>query len=199
MPPERPVLLLASASPRRKALLELCGFEIIVSPADVPEERLPQESATDMAQRLAQAKARAVYESAPPDLSRAVLLLAADTVVHLPTDSGELIFGKPEDESQANFMLRSLSGRWHRVTTGYCLWSQRGWRVGSVCTEVRFRTLETREILAYVQTGEPMDKAGAYGIQGLGAFLVAETRGSYTNVIGLPIEEILDPGTGWVR
>ena len=171
-------LTLASASPRRRMMLEPLGYTLDVRPADIDETPLPGEVPEVYALRVAQEK----VASAPSPA------LAADTVVHL---DGE-IFGKPADAAHAARMLRALSGREHLVTSAFAL------RVGdalitrAVTTKVRFRALSDAEISGYVATGEPMDKAGAYGIQGVGGFLVATIDGSYSNVVGLPLAELLD-------
>jgi septum formation protein len=186
-----PSLLLASASPRRRALLEAAGFEVRVQPADVEEARRADEHPVHLALRLAQVKAEAVAARTGDDPP----VLAADTVVHtqrLGVDSaGAEVYEKPLDEADAARILTALADRWHVVTTGFCLlW--RGQRLlEHVSTRVRFRALSAEEIARYVATGEPLDKAGAYGIQGLGAALVARVEGSYTNVVGLPVEAVL--------
>lgn len=177
MTPRR--LLLASGSPRRKALLEAAGWTVEAVPTHVDESILPGISPELHATTLATRKARAVAEQP--------LVVAADTVVH----RDGVIFDKPTSRDQARSHLRELSGRWHRVTTGVCVRRGRLEHVFSVTTEVRFRTLDAAEIEAYLATGEADDKAGAYGIQGRGGALVAEVRGSYTNVVGLPLEQLL--------
>lgn len=170
--------VLASASPRRRDLLGWAGLSFDVRPTDVDESWIPGEPPADAAERLARAKAEAAGGPA----------LAADTVVHLDGRP----FGKPEDDAEATGFLRALSGRWHQVTTGIAARGPDGAITSArVTTEVRFRALSDGEIAAYVQTGEPHDKAGAYGIQGIGGALVAELRGSWTNVMGLPVEETL--------
>ncbi|MDG1478961.1 MAG: Maf family protein [Myxococcota bacterium] len=173
-------LILASGSPRRRMLLTTCGIPLTVSPADIPEIRQPGEPPVDFARRLAGEKASAVGGSA-------AWVLAADTVVHTETD----IFGKPADDADAARILRALSGRWHSVTTGWCLRQGRQQALHHATTRVRFRTLSEVEIAGYIATGEGRDKAGSYGIQGIGAVLVAELEGSYTNVVGLPLEAVL--------
>ncbi|MFH1464209.1 MAG: Maf family protein [Pseudomonadota bacterium] len=186
-----PPLLLASASPRRRALLEAVGFAVQVQPADVDETRRPGEHPVHLALRLAQAKAGAVAALA----GDGVPVLAADTVVHTRRPgagfAGAEIYEKPEDEADAARILAALADRWHVVTTGFCLlW--RGERLlERASTRVRFRALTPDEIAHYIATGEPLDKAGAYGIQGQGATLVARVEGSYTNVVGLPLEAVL--------
>jgi septum formation protein len=170
---------LASGSPRRKTLLEWAGFVVDVHSPNVDESLLPDEAPVAYALRLALAKAN----TAPND----VLALAADTVVHR---DGEL-FDKPANRKQAIQTLMALSDQTHQVTTAVAI------RMGvllehfSVTTQVRFRSLMIPEIEAYVATGEADDKAGAYGIQGRAAVFVAEVQGSWTNVVGLPIEACL--------
>jgi septum formation protein len=181
------IVRLASASPRRRQLLEWAGVHVVVDPPDVDESWVPGEHPADAAERLARAKALA---RPTPELT-----LAADTVVHLDGKP----FGKPVDPDEAIAFLSALSGAWHEVTTGVALRSDDGTHSLRVSTAVRFRTLERDEIHRYVLTGEPMDKAGAYAIQGLGGALVAELRGSWTNVMGLPLEQTLAAlrAAGW--
>ena len=169
---------LASGSPRRRQLLTWAGLRVDVRPADVDETQHPDEDPITYARRLARTKAA----SAPPDTT----VVAADTVVHL---DGEVL-DKPRDRDQAVAHLRRLSGRWHTVTTGVCVRAATE-QVFAVDTRVRFRDLTRDEIAAYVATGEADDKAGAYGIQGRAGAFVAEVRGSWTNVMGLPLEEVL--------
>lgn len=171
-------LVLASASPRRRQLLASAGVAFEVRPADLDEAVLAGEAPRAYARRVAVDKARAV----PGDP-----VLAADTVVDL---EGRVL-GKPAHAAEARAILAALSGRTHRVHTAVAL--RRGERVHArVCTTaVTFRRLSADEIAAYVQTGEPFDKAGGYGIQGHGGALVDRVRGSYTNVIGLPLRETL--------
>jgi septum formation protein len=174
--------ILASQSPRRLLLLRAAGYDPEVRPANVDETPLPDEPSLDYASRVARAKALAC--EAPQD--RAVL--AADTVVSLDG----AILGKAATGEEAVETLCRLSGRTHQVHTAVALRRVTGALLTDlVTTEVRFRTLSDAEIRAYVVTGEPMDKAGAYGIQGRGGALVAEVHGSYTNVVGLPLEETL--------
>ena len=181
-------LVLASASPRRREMLTRLGLYFRLAPAHIDENLLPGESAAQAAQRLAAAKAAAV-RVAPNDT-----VLAADTLVVLDHE----IMGKPQDAEEASRMLRKLSGAQHEVLTGYCLLNDSGQKVGLGRSLVTFRDLSDAEIAAYVDTGEPMDKAGAYAVQGLGGALVKQVSGSYTNVVGLPlaavIELLLDQG-----
>jgi nucleoside triphosphate pyrophosphatase len=172
-------LVLASASPRRRQLLEMLGIAVDVRPPHVPEVRRPGEAPRDYALRLAQDKARAV----PGEL-----VLAADTIVVL----GEEILEKPQDAEDALQMLLRLQGRTHEVVTAVAL------RADSVVfeavdvTAVTFRAAREGFLRAYVQTGEPMDKAGAYGIQGFGAALVERIDGDFFGVMGLPVRLVLD-------
>jgi septum formation protein len=160
-------------------------FEIVVS--DVPEHVLPGEHPRDTAERLASSKARAVAAARP-----SALVIGADTVVALPNGSGWTQFAKPEGASEACAMLRSLSGARHSVITGVAVISPFGEWVGSAETRVTFRDLLDAEIERYVETGEPMDKAGAYAIQGGAASFVAGVDGSISNVVGLPMELLSD-------
>lgn len=174
-------LILASGSPRRRELLERIGLNFTVQVADADETLLPNLDPKDQVIRLSQIKARAVAEeiNCPED----AVILAADTVVVL---EGEIL-GKPRDETHAKEMLAALSGRDHQVLTGITV--RRGQRVVSHCEEtaVHFRPLTQGEIDAYVATKEPMDKAGAYGIQGYAALFVDKLNGDYYNVMGLPV------------
>lgn len=177
-------LVLASASPRRREYLAGLGLDFTVRPAELDETPRPGEGPENFVRRLAREKAEAVAGAFP-----ASWVLAADTVVVV---DGEIL-GKPGSGEEAVTMLLRLSGRWHEVWTGFCVC--RGLPpealVGAVRTGVRFMALDRELCRAYVRTGEPLDKAGAYGIQGKGAFLVEEIRGSYTNVVGLPLAEVL--------
>lgn len=180
-------LILASASPRRRDLLREAGIEFeIVVPEAVEPSRATGEDARAFAQRAALAKATEVARR-----RAGRLVLGADTIVVL---DGEVL-GKPRDEAEARAMLARLSGRTHHVYSGVAL--ARAHPDGGVAadsavaeTRVTFRRLDAGDIAAYVGTGEPLDKAGAYGIQGLGGRLVAGYEGSYTNVVGLPMETV---------
>jgi septum formation protein len=179
-----PRLVLASASPRRRQLLEQLGVDLIIRRPDIDEDAGCAEDPIRTALLLARRKAQAVAATlAGPELKR--LVVAADTVVCYRHH----VLGKPTDDSDAARMLRLLSGRWHHVITGLCLLDPRTGRSarGHELTNVRFRALSPDEIRRYVQSGEPMDKAGAYGIQGLGALLVARVDGCYFNIVGLPL------------
>jgi septum formation protein len=172
-------LVLASASPRRKQLLRQIGIPFRTMTSRVREDLLSRDPLTN-ARLLAEAKASAVIGKCEDSW-----ILGADTIVVL----GRAVLGKPSDEDEAFSMLRQLSGREHRVITGFCLVAPESKRPYSeaVVTRVTFKTLTKREILGYVATGEPFGKAGSYGIQGIGAFLVKGITGSYTNVVGLPL------------
>jgi septum formation protein len=172
-------LVLASASPRRKQLLRQIGIPFRTVTSRVREDLLSRDPLAN-ARLLAQAKASAVIAKCENSW-----ILGADTIVVL----GRAILGKPSDENEAFSMLRQLSGREHRVITGFCLVAPESKKPYSevVVTRVTFKTLTQREILGYVATGEPYGKAGSYGIQGIGAFLVKGITGSYTNVVGLPV------------
>ena len=171
------MLVLASQSPRRKALLSSAGIEFVARPVEVPEERLAGEEARKYVLRLAQAKAEAVAV-APGEI-----ILAADTVVVV----GDHILEKPENEEHARWMLGQLSGREHEVITGICLRSLSRRVVDAETTRVRFVPMSEREIARYVESGEPMDKAGAYGAQGLASKFIDRIEGCYFNVVGLPV------------
>jgi septum formation protein len=178
-------LVLASASPRRQRLLRSLGlvFDVVVS--GVEEANAHGCGAEAAVRHWADAKARAVAHSRPEHW-----VLAADTIVVL----GDTIFGKPVDAGEAAGMLERLSGRAHDVITAVCLMhlGAKVRRLDSIATRVRFKSLSAAEIRAYVASGEPLDKAGAYGIQGLGAYLVRSIEGSYTNVVGLPLCETIE-------
>ncbi len=177
-------MILASASPRRQELLRKGGVSFRVCPSLVSEEPLPAESPREQALRLARDKALEVARR-----HRGFWVLGADTVVEVDG----VALGKPEDPAEAARMLRLLSGRTHRVMTAFALVDGEGEvRVHRCCeSRVTFRPLKEEEIAVYVASGEPLDKAGGYAVQGLGAALVERVEGSYTNVVGLPVEEVL--------
>lgn len=180
-------LVLASASPRRRELLLqlMPALQLHILPADIDESLIATEVGADRVLRLARAKAAAVLASLPKHLS-SYPVLAADTEVVL--DGCPL--GKPESNTHAVELLKKLSGRTHQVTTAVQLIQGEVAQQAVVTTDVSFRLLSNDEILAYVATGEPSDKAGGYGIQGLGAAFVTGINGSYSNVVGLPLEQI---------
>ncbi len=184
------MLVLASASPRRQELLRSAGIPFVVQPSDVPEDALPGESPEACAQRLAREKALAVFQSRPDDH-----VLGADTIVVI---DGQML-NKPEDAADAARMLRLLSGHTHRVITGVCLVGGKKSVSGSQFpvpsfVDVRIETtlvsmgeITEREIQDYIATGEPMDKAGAYAIQGIASRWITRIEGDYCNVVGLPV------------
>jgi septum formation protein len=181
-------LVLASGSPRRRRLLASAGVEFEVQPADVDETRAPGETPREYSRRMAEAKCRAVSRGRRAGGDRRPVL-GADTIVVL---DGE-VMGKPADREQARLMLRRLSGRTHRVVTGFCIEGPGGALVQrEVVSEVRFKELREAELGAYLETGEWSDKAGAYAIQGRAAFMVQAVVGSYTNVVGLPLAEVVE-------
>lgn len=173
------LLTLASRSPRRRELLSQLGLALEVRPADTDETPLPGETPRDYVHRVARDKARAV---------KGETVLGADTVVVV----GGEILGKPLDPVDARRMLRALSGTEHQVITGVC--ARRGdiEEVLEVTTHVRFAPLTEAQLSWYLSTGEPLDKAGAYAVQGAGGMFVVSLRGSPSNVIGLPLAEVVD-------
>ncbi len=183
-------LVLGSSSPRRRELLGSLGLEFEVCPSNAPEPPpLPGEAPEAYARRMAKQKTMDVAALYPQ-----CAVLGADTIVVLPGVGDAVVLGKPADEADALAMLTRLSGRAHLVITGCCL-ALPG-RPEPLCfavtTEVVMRASSREELAAYVATGEPADKAGAYAIQGLGGFLVGSIRGSYTNVVGLPVTEVAE-------
>ena len=190
------MLVLASVSPRRRELLAQVGYRFEVHPAHIPEDPLPGEDPIVYVTRLAREKAEAVFRelssvnTVPENLRplprpdvQPLAVLGADTTVTLDN----AILGKPEDAADAARILRLLSGRTHRVITGVALVTAKGVEVAAEATAVRFLTLSDEEIAAYVATGEPMDKAGAYAIQGRAARWIPRIEGCYFNVMGLPL------------
>jgi septum formation protein len=175
------MLVLASASPRRQELLRNAGISSTVQPADVDETPLAGEQPRACAERLAREKALAVWRTRPQDR-----VLGADTIVVVD----ETILGKPADAADAARMLRLLSGRVHRVITGVCLVEAAAGgelRTASETTLVTMNELSDEEIRDYIATGEPMDKAGAYAIQGRASRWIPRIEGDYSNVVGLPV------------
>jgi septum formation protein len=211
------MLILASASPRRRELLTQAGFVFQVHPAHIPEDPISDEDPIAYVTRLAREKAEAVFRQLTPKtesslsgpalcqgttsvvpqmhkknagalapegiLPEALTVLGADTTVTLDNH----ILGKPEDPADAARMLRLLSGRTHRVITGVALVTENSTKVAAEVTAVRFLALTDEDIAAYIATGEPMDKAGAYAIQGRAARWIPRIEGDYFNVVGLPI------------
>ena len=189
------MLVLASASPRRQELLRNAGIAFEVQPAHIPEDPLPREAAKDCAERLAREKALAIWRTRPQNL-----VLGADTIVVVD----EIILGKPVDADDAIRMLRLLSGRVHWVITGVCVVEAVAGKTAphsdetlsrenpelktaSEATLVSMSTLSDDEIREYVASGEPMDKAGAYAIQGMASRWIPRIEGDYSNVVGLPV------------
>ena len=190
------MLVLASVSPRRRELLAQVGYRFEVHPAHIPEDPLPGEDPIVYVTRLAREKAEAVYRqlssvnTVPENLRplprpdvQPLAVLGADTTVTLDNT----ILGKPVDAADAARMLRLLSGRTHRVITGVAVVTAAGVEVAAEATAVRFLTLSDAEIADYVAGGEPMDKAGAYAIQGRAARWIPRIEGCYFNVMGLPL------------
>lgn len=173
-------IILASNSPRRKDLLRQVGIEFTAAPADVDERQLPGEPPEGYAVRVAADKAKAAAERAGEGV-----IIAADTIIVLE----DRVLGKPSNAREAESMLRMLSGRMHHVITGLVVLDTCSKRMEARAadTKVWFRRLTDGEIISYVESGEPLDKAGAYGIQGLGALLVERIEGCYFNVVGLPL------------
>jgi len=179
------MLVLASASPRRQELLRNAGIPFVAQPTDIPEVLQAGEAPRAFAERMAREKALAVFRRRPDDL-----VLGADTIVVV----GPVILGKPRDDADAVRMLRVLSGRTHQVITGVCLVGpqDRQTRAGfedvrSETTFVTMDALSSDDIRSYISTGEPMDKAGAYAIQGRASRWVSRIEGDYFNVVGLPV------------
>lgn len=175
------MLVLASASPRRSELLRNAGISFTLDPAHVPEVPLQQEAPFAYAQRLARDKAIAVFSRHSNDV-----VLGADTVVVVD----EHLLEKPADAQDAARMLRLLSGRSHRVITGVSVVAPGFERTEAEVTQVWFSQLSDGEIVDYVRSGEPMDKAGAYGIQGIASRWIGRIEGCYFNVVGLPVQRV---------
>jgi len=175
-----PKLVLASASPRRAEILRAVGWPFEALPANIDESRHDHEDATTYVKRVALAKAEVVTLRVT-----GATVVGADTVVVV---EGEIL-GKPRDEEDARRMLRLLQGRWHQVLTGVAVFNGNVGRarVAHEVTEVRFAVMDEAEVGWYVATGEPIDKAGAYAIQGLGARFIKGIKGDYSNVVGLPV------------
>jgi septum formation protein len=177
-------IILASASPRRRELLRQIGLIFAVVPSEIEEDVKDGEEPREHVLRLARIKAQEIAR----DQDSAVII-AADTIVVL----GGEILGKPKDEEEAFEMLSRLSGRVHRVFTGFCVLSSDGSEYSeAVESKVRFKHLTPEEIRGYIKTGEPMDKAGAYAVQGRGSYMIKKIQGSYTNVVGLPLCELVE-------
>jgi septum formation protein len=183
-PYDHPQLILASKSPRRSDLLKQAGLIFSTIPSDFDESSVAMSDPESYVRTLAKSKATDISKKHPDSW-----VLGADTIVLI----NDRILGKPGSKDEARSMLKQLSGKTHQVITGYCLCCQKKNEFISetVRTDVRFKTLREAEIEWYIQTGEPFDKAGAYAIQGVGTFLVKSINGSYTNVVGLPICEVM--------
>lgn len=180
----KPMLVLASASPRRRELLAQAGFQFEIAGADINEQPRPEEQPIPYVTRLAREKAEAVATSAKYKENGAALVLGADTTVVAP--NGELL-GKPVDNTDAMRMLRLLSGATHKVITGVALVAGNHTEVAAEVTYVTMRTLSDEEIAVYLCTGETQDKAGSYAIQGYAARWIPRIHGCYFNVVGLPL------------
>ncbi len=181
----RPGLILASKSPRRRCLLEKAGLEFTVVPSKVDENAATLSAPESYVKSLAEAKAGDISNRYPDSW-----IIGADTVVFIDNT----ILGKPASHDEAQAMLKRLSAKTHQVHTGYCICRKTTGHFISECvtTDVSFKKLSAKEIDWYINSGEPFDKAGAYAIQGLGTFLVKRINGSYSNVVGLPVCEVLE-------
>lgn len=177
-------LLLASISPRRKAILTQIGIPFEAVGSRVKETFYEKLSPMQMACQMAMRKAESVH-----DLYHNRWILGADTIVVL----NRKVFGKPRDARECREMLQYLSGKNHRVITGFCIVDPRGTsiHIEAVTTRVKVKHISEREIEAYIKTGEPFGKAGGYAIQGIGSFMIEHIKGSYTNVVGLPVCEVV--------
>ena len=172
------LLILASESKRRVEILKMMGFSFLVVPSRVDEDYIGHPLLT--ARKLAQRKALKVWKE-----YKYSVVIGADTVVVL----GDKVFGKPKGEDQAFRMLKELSGKWHKVITAVCILSEGFRRLFHDVAWVKFREITDEEIWEYIKTGEPMDKAGAYAIQGFGAVFVEKIRGDFYTVMGLPVSK----------
>jgi septum formation protein len=176
-------VILASASPRRRELLTLIGITHEVMPADIDESLLAGETPPAHAERLARAKAHTIAEREP-----GAVVIAADTIVVIDGD----VLGKPRDENDARRMLTRLSGRTHTVLTAIAVARRSQTRSAVESVNVTFRALSDAEVMAYIESGEPLDKAGAYGIQGFGATIVERVEGDYFSVMGLGLRRLVE-------
>ncbi len=190
----KPRLVLASASPRRADIMRQLGLEPEVCPADIDESYRPGETPAEHVERLAREKARAVSQAVSQE-DPAPLVVGGDTIVL----DGARVLAKPEDEAEAHSMLLSLSGRNHEVLSGIAIAGDHGVVSTVARTTVRMRPFGDDVVSAYVATGEPLDKAGGYGIQGLGAALIDGIDGDYYSVVGFPVASFLDllDRAGW--
>lgn len=184
-PPDTPSIILASKSPRRRYLLEKAGLQFSVIPSNFEEKSVIATSPRSYVETLARSKALDISAKYPDSW-----VIGADTIVLIDGN----ILGKPVSSTDARAMLESLNNRTHQVLTGFCICHGNSNRIFSdiVATDVLFKKLSAREIEWYIETGEPFDKAGAYAIQGLGMLLVKSINGSYTNVVGLPVCEVME-------
>jgi septum formation protein len=185
-------IILASTSPRRIELMAQAGYTVEVRKPEADETPQKGEKPEALVRRLCRAKAQSVIEQLRT--GEEGLVIAADTIVVSP--DGKKILGKPVHEADARKMLTLLSGHVHTVLTGYCIWERAPGKaertlVRVVRSKVKLRALSKKQIEVYVKTGEPMDKAGSYAAQGLGMALVERISGSYTNVVGLPMSQLL--------
>lgn len=182
---KEPLLILASKSPRRRYLLEQAGLNFSVIPSSIDETRIPLLSPETYVRIIAEAKADDISKKYPEKW-----VIGADTIVLKNED----ILGKPGSRDEARTMLKQLSGQIHQVLTGYAICCKAKNRMFSetIKTDVLFKNLTHEEIEWYIHTKEPFDKAGSYAIQGLGTFLVKSINGSYTNVVGLPVCEVIE-------
>lgn len=176
-------IILASSSPRRKALLEETGLSFDICPADIDEDIRQGESPLEHTLRLAEEKAKEVAKKIKQGWT-----IGADTIVFIDNR----ILGKPSDTNEAREMLNLLSGRRHKVVTAFCILNASTGKkiLKAVESAVKIKKLTDKEIDDYIKTGEPLDKAGAYAAQGIGSFMIENIEGSYTNVVGLPMEEL---------
>lgn len=184
-------IILASGSPRRYELLTMVGLSPIVIPSDIDETQLPSESVVDYVKRLSIEKAVHVKNHLSDDLKKhAYPILGADTTVTL---NGE-VFGKPEDTADAKRIISALSGNVHTVITGFTIYNPKKdqFITDTSETKVKFKAMIESEIDWYVSTGESFGKSGAFALQGKGAFMIEWIHGSYSNVIGLPVERVID-------
>lgn len=178
-------IYLASQSPRRKELLQQLGVGSIVIPSNVDETLHMDESVEGYVMRLAREKAEVCLQYLREQAQELLPIVAADTTVCVDN----VILGKPENEQEAYSMLKSLSGRWHEVHTAVAVATEKGTEVALSTTHVEMMELSDADILAYIASGEPRDKAGAYGIQGLAGIFIKSIEGSYSGVMGLPVFE----------
>jgi septum formation protein len=182
---QKRTIVLASASPRRKELLEKIGLKFMIDPSDYPEDRYWDLSPLEQAKAISLGKARVAAQKYPE-----AIIIAADTFGVM----GSRILGKPRNAREASQMLQSMSGKSHRVITGFTvLDASRNKSITRIVeTRVYFKPLSLSEINNYIKSGEPLDKAGAYAIQGLGSLLVEKIKGDYYNVVGLPLQALAE-------